>query len=195
MVMAWHLAPGLLQTCFSSSVLNVYLSNSVYGLMHWAIIVKLPSGQVLADDKSTLATSQYLSRYWSRSVSLYGITRPQWVNTLRPRQNGRHFPEDIFKCIFLNESIWILIEASLKFVPTGPINNIPALIQIMAWRQPGNKPLSEPMLVCLLMHICVIQPQWVNQDYYPENVALPKQNIRKRRTLWFESVIMCYEIW
>ena len=26
----------------------------------------------------------------------------QTVNTLRPRQNGRHFADNIFKCIFLN---------------------------------------------------------------------------------------------
>ena len=32
----------------------------------------------------------------------------------------------------------------MKFVPKGPINNIPALVQIMAWRRPGDKPLSEP---------------------------------------------------
>ena len=83
------------------------------------------------------------------------------VNTLRPRQNGRHFPDDIFKCIFLNENIWILIKFSLKFVPKGPINNIPSLVQIMAWRRPGDKPLSEPTLVSLLMHICVTRPQWV----------------------------------
>ena len=28
-------------------------------------------------------------------------------NTLRPRQNGQHFPDDIFKCIFLNENVLI----------------------------------------------------------------------------------------
>ena len=33
----------------------------------------------------------------------------------------------IFKCIFFNENIWISIEISLKFVPKGPIKNIPAL--------------------------------------------------------------------
>ena len=32
------------------------------------------------------------------------------VNTLRPRQNGRHFPDDVFKCIFLNENVWIPID-------------------------------------------------------------------------------------
>ena len=83
-------------------------------------------------------------------------------NTLRPRQNGRHFADDIFKCIFLNENVWIPIKISMKFVPKGPINNIPALVQIRAWRCPGNKPLSEPMMVSLTTHICVTRPQWVN---------------------------------
>ena len=81
------------------------------------------------------------------------------VNTLRPRQNGRHFPDDTFKRIFLNENVRISIKISLKFVPQGPINNIPALVQIMAWRHPGDKPLSEPMTVSLTMHICVTWPQ------------------------------------
>ena len=84
------------------------------------------------------------------------------LNTLRPRQNGRRFADDIFKCIFVNENAWILIKMSLKFVPKGPINNIPALVQIMAWRRPGDKPLSEAMLVSLPTHICVSRPQWVN---------------------------------
>ena len=52
---------------------------------------------------------------------------------------------------------------SLKFVPKGPINNTPALVQIMAWRRPGDKPLSEPMMVSLPTHICVTRPQWVNK--------------------------------
>ena len=52
--------------------------------------------------------------------------------------------DDIFKRIFLNENVIISIKISLKFIPKGPINNIPALVQIMAWRQPGDKPLSEP---------------------------------------------------
>ena len=68
------------------------------------------------------------------------------VNTSRPRQNGRHFEDDIFKCIFLNENVWIPIKISLKFVPKGPINNVPALVQIMAWRRLGDKPLSKPMM-------------------------------------------------
>ena len=85
------------------------------------------------------------------------------INTLRPRQNGRHFADDIFKCFFLNENASISIKISLKFVPKGPINNIPALVQIIAWRRPGDKPLSEPVMVNLPTHICVTRPQWVKQ--------------------------------
>ena len=54
---------------------------------------------------------------------------------------------------------WLKI--SRQFVPQGPINNIPALVPIVAWRRQGDKPLSEPMMTSLLTHICVTQPQWV----------------------------------
>ena len=68
-------------------------------------------------------------------------------NSLRPRRNRRHFTNDIFNCISLNEHVLISIKVSLTFIPKGLINNIP---------------LSEPMVVSsLLTRICVIQPQWV----------------------------------
>ena len=157
-----------------------------------------------------MAPSHYLSQWWYRSMSSYGVTRPQWVkiihhhklllylglegirypacncqpstfhttyktmlllsfNTLKPRQNGCHFTDDTFKRIFVNENIMILIKFSLKFVPKGPINNRPALVQITAWHRPGDKPLSEAMMVRLLTHICVIRPQWDNTD--PDSMA------------------------
>ena len=83
-------------------------------------------------------------------------------NTLRPRLNGRCFADGTFKRIFLNENVRISIKIALKFVPKGPINNVPALVQIMAWHWSGDKPLSEPMMVSLLTHIFVARPQWVN---------------------------------
>ena len=83
------------------------------------------------------------------------------LNTLRPRQNGRHFADDTSKRIFLTEIVRISIKNSLKFVPKGQINNFPALVQIMAWRRTGDKPLSEPMMTRLPTHICVTRPQWV----------------------------------
>ena len=68
-------------------------------------------------------------------------------NTLRPRQNGRHLADDIFKRIFLNENVAIVIKISLKFAPTGPKDNNPALVQLAACRLFGHKPSSEPMMV------------------------------------------------
>ena len=85
------------------------------------------------------------------------------VDTLSPRQNGRHFADNIFKCIFLKEKVWIALKISLKFVPMDRINNIPALVQIMAWRRLSDKPLFEPMMVSLLAHISVTRPQWGNK--------------------------------
>ena len=62
---------------------------------------------------------------------------------------------------FLDENVRISPKISLKFVPKDRINNIPVLVEIMAWRRPGDKPLSEPMMVRLLTHICVTRPQLV----------------------------------
>ena len=74
---------------------------------------------------------------------------PVWhIDTLRLRQNGGHFADDIFKYISLNENFWILNEISLEYVPMGLIDNMAALVQIMAWRWTGDKPLSEPISVC-----------------------------------------------
>ena len=63
------------------------------------------------------------------------------INILGPRQNRRHFADDIFKHIY--ENVWISIKFPLKLVPKDPINNISALVQIMAWHGPRDQPLSE----------------------------------------------------
>ena len=101
------------------------------------------------------------------------FTNKDPLNSLRPRQNGRHFADDIFKRIFLKEIAWIPIKISLKFVSKGPIIDIPSLVQTMAWRRPGNKPLSESMMVNLLTHICVTRPQRVNSS--PPSAAYTPQ--------------------
>ena len=116
------------------------------------------------------------------------------VNTLRPRQDGRHFP-DIFKWIFVNEIIWILIITSLKFVPSCQINNIPALVQIMAWRRPGDKPLFEPMMVSLLTHTCVTRPQWVKWNIRKSKfgkLSMFSEIPWKGHPLWFQYSITMY---
>ena len=93
------------------------------------------------------------------------------LNTLRSRQNGRRFPDDIFQCIFLYENVLIWTKVSVQFIPKGPINNIPDLFQIMGWCRSGDKPLSEPMMSSFLTHICVTGPQWVNSTRVTTNPA------------------------
>ena len=72
--------------------------------------------------------------------------------------------QNTLKRIFLTENVSISIKISLKFVRKGSVNNIAALFQIMAWRLPEDKPLSEPMVASLPTHICVTWPQWVKKN-------------------------------
>ena len=78
---------------------------------------------------------------------------------------GRDKMAAIFQTTFSNAFPWMKVYEFrlrfLKFVPKGPINNSPSLVQMMAWRRPGDKPLSKPMIGSLLTHICVTRPQWV----------------------------------
>ena len=74
-----------------------------------------------------------------------------------PQFSRRHFQMHFLEWKYIN-----FFEISLKFVPRGPINNILALVKIMAWCRQSYKPLSESMMIILLTHICVTRPQWVN---------------------------------
>ena len=115
-------------------------------------------------EMSTEISATYLGRWgnkhWKSRRICVALGHDE-LNTLRPGP-GYRFPDDIFKYIFLNENIWISIEISLRFVLKGSINNVQALVQIMAWRRPGDKSLSEPMMISLPPHICATRPQWVN---------------------------------
>ena len=61
-------------------------------------------------------------------------------------QNGHYFTDDILKCIFLNAKFCISIRISLKFFSKGPVDNKSVLVQVMAWRRTGDRPLCESML-------------------------------------------------
>ena len=64
--------------------------------------------------------------------------------------HGHHCcPDYIFKSIFFNGNIQISIQISLKFVPTGSVNNKLAFVQLMTWHQTNNKPLSIPIMASL----------------------------------------------
>ena len=58
-----------------------------------------------------------LSTTWQHSYVPVRINWKHILQHIEAETNGRHFAEDIFKCIFLNENVWIRIKISLKFVP------------------------------------------------------------------------------
>ena len=153
----WCLVYWFIYSSLGLNEWRVGSPNTCYGRCSWTYLVKICT---LVNDRQwqwPLMLSYRPPDWWTHGLLWWSGTA---INTLRPRQDGRHFP-DIFKRIFLNENIWIRIKISLKFVPKDPINSIPALVQIMAWRRPGDKPLSESMMVSLPTHLCVTQPQWV----------------------------------
>ena len=101
-----------------------------------------------------IITWKWFQNYWllGRGIGLTHWSRDKMAAT---------WADNIFQCNCINEKILILIKMSLKIVPKVWINNIPALVQIMAWHRPGIKPVSKPVMVDLLMNICVTQTQWV----------------------------------
>ena len=153
--------------CWCSKKSKAHVAgNTVYRLryMGWFLkeyphVPQVNAGIIDPSDSARRLVRYCLVRYGEVMIA------PLTFNTLRPRQNGRRFADGTFKRIFFNENVRISIKISLKFVPKGPINNNPALVQIMAWRQSGDKPLSEPMMVSLRTHICVTRPQWVNYQH------------------------------
>ena len=65
-------------------------------------------------------------------------------NSSAPRQKGRQFRSDVFKCIFVNENVWIVLKMSLlTFASEVRIDNITALVHIMAWRRLGDHYLKQ----------------------------------------------------
>ena len=98
---------------------------------------KVVSNFVINAVVSIFVINAWLTGEWHWTIKSKNICRN--INTLRPRQNVHHFPDNIFMKTFLNENGWISIKISVKFVPKGPINNIPALVEIMTWRHCLNQ--------------------------------------------------------
>ena len=104
---------------------------------------------VLSDDDECYRVVDSVCGMKDSPIGVTVVTSVQTLiltNKLRLRQNDHRYADDNFKCIFFIEKLCILIRISLEVVPKGPISNIPALVQVMAWHQTGNKPLSESMM-------------------------------------------------
>ena len=96
------------------------IRDDIIGIMDDDGMVPMEPGHLITIDLQQMSSVHLLT------VAIF--TNRDYLTTLRPRQNGRHFADDIFKCIFLNENDWSPVKILLKFVPKGPINNIPALV-------------------------------------------------------------------
>ena len=127
---------------------------ALYFLMLSKTLMKVQSTKYYSLELSHRYKTHH-SPYWPYSLIAYTSTHLPWTK-------WPPFRRGISKYIFSNENVWISLKISLKFVSNVRNYNIPALIQIMAWRLPGDKPLSEPMMVSLLTHICVTRRQWVS---------------------------------
>ena len=116
--------------------INIFLFNQEY-TAQWGFHVKRLSTELLL--------VSYSRQMAVRSLSIHAYLC-HLVNSSPPEQDGCHFAVHIFRCILMNEKFCILIQISLKFVPKGQIDYKSALVQVMAWRRTGEKPLPEPML-------------------------------------------------
>ena len=116
----------------------LWYRNSTVLPLRYVTIVPGPSGN--------RADSNPVLRYYGMFAGWQVVGRVPFINSSPPRQHGRHFADDIFRCNFVNEKFCILIQISMKFVPNGPIDDMGALVQVMAWHRIGDNPLPEPML-------------------------------------------------
>ena len=113
----------------SKSDEKIYLNGYIFATYWWFLPISTHCWEIWNQDSSQLFFSCLLK-----------------VNSSPCGQIVYHFADDIFKCILIAEKFCIAIQISLKFVPTGRIDNKLTLVQVIAWCWTGNKPLPEPRL-------------------------------------------------
>ena len=110
---------------------------------------------------------------YESSEPVFNLADPDDRYRLRLRQNDRYCSDDILKFIFANGSTWVLIQISMKFVPKSPVNNKPALVLVMAWRQTGELAQTEIEMVQRLGLLSQFPPF----RYYPNFSVSPKHRL------------------
>ena len=126
-------------TYFTVIILPVFVSIN----KPWPLKITYDSGILLINLYESQMPQTNIFTWPAVNIALNKI-----ISILNPRQNGHHFEDDIFMCIFAKKGVCVPIKISLKFVPKGPII-IPALVHIMAWCRPGDKPFFEPVVISL----------------------------------------------
>ena len=148
------------------------------GLSLWPVSLKVSEcSSDLKENVSNNFKYSYLI-YWAfmflpPQLGCYGLcrnlrrdcifTNVLLVNTLRQWQNGRHFVNDIFKCIFLNINVWIPIEISLKFNPGVQLTIFQHWFSQWLGNRCQSHCLNQWWLPSLPTHICFTRPLWVNK--------------------------------
>ena len=156
----------LLPYVYVSGTMVKYDKNTcivMYVLYDTILLAKEPISFYIFFIKSPAKFAAITSHFLLHDVSVIVYTVDHVIASSWLAHGGRDnmaVIDDSLKHIFLNEHVWILIKISPKCVCKGPINNIPELVQKMAWRRQGDRPLYESMMIRLLTHICVTQSQW-----------------------------------
>ena len=123
-------------------------------MSNFKVIIVPGDGPVPLDTKASTSrvTAKFMSRIYITNTRLKLLLSTHW---------GRDRMAAILQKTFWSEFCW-MFKISLKSAFKIPNYDFTALFQIMAWRRPGDKSLSEPMTIRLPPHICVTLPQWVN---------------------------------
>ena len=137
-------------------------------MLFWVFPVKLPPGEchktplILIRQQFRLWRQQAITRVNVDQIAIWRYYSHSYL-THWGRDEMNNISQTTFSNVYSSMKMFEFRSKFhwLKFVPKGPINNIPALVQIMAWRRSGDKPLSEPIMVSLPTHICVTRPQWI----------------------------------
>ena len=125
---------------------------------------------------------------WIRSLLFITFTKltnepMSWLTHIPLNKMAVILADDIFKCIFLNENDKIPIWISLKLVPRSPIDDEPALVQVIAWRRTGDKPLPEPMLTqftdAYMRHSGEVRSLWPAQKRKGRQGDCPGSHFRR----------------
>ena len=141
---------------------SLYSADHILKIISFIKIHKKPNS-ITDNTEANTGSDDDLAPKRQQDIPWANIVSIKWHIYATPLTHwGRVCRNDIFNCV-LNENVCISFKIPLKLCPKVRINNSPALVQIMAWRRPGDKPLSEPMMVSLLTYICVTRPQRVNR--------------------------------
>ena len=117
----------------------------VEGTTIWSpvpIIMRIPGGIFPPVRCNSVSPVCFMTPYGLTIIWLYRILTHLTLDTM-----AAILAHDNFKCISVKEININPNRIPLKFVPMSLNDNNPALLQVMAWRRTGGKPLPEPMLV------------------------------------------------